>query len=201
MAADFKEQKFKNLILYVAKKSEEDHRFGAVKLNKIMYYADFTAYRKLGRPITGATYQRLDEGPAPRELIPVRESMIGESIRIEEIPVGSFKRQRIVPLEDPDETLFSEAELQIVDQVIEAMWPMNGTQVTELSHTEPGWIQADIQDEIEYETAWIPNDSPLSPVAEQFWARWKAKDYEYYRKDLKENGELSLEDVKARYGL
>ena len=65
MATDFKEEKFGNLILYVAERSEHDDRFGAVKLNKIMYYADFTAYWKLGRPITGATYQRLDEGPLP----------------------------------------------------------------------------------------------------------------------------------------
>ena len=30
-----------------------DERFGAVKLNKILYFADFEAYRRLGEPITG----------------------------------------------------------------------------------------------------------------------------------------------------
>ena len=97
--------------------------------------------------------------------------MIWESI-IDEIPVVDFMRQRIVALKDPYETFIAATELRIIDQVIEAMGPMNGIQVTELSHTEPGWIQANSQDNIEYEIAWMP------PVAEQFWARWRAKDYE-----------------------
>jgi len=201
MTTAFEVEKFKNLILYVSKKSENDRRFGAVKLNKILYYADFDAYRRLGQPITGATYQCLDEGPAPRELVPVRDSMIGESIKIESVPVARFTRQRIVALTDPDESLFTEAELRIVDQVMEAMRPMNGAQVTELSHTEPGWIQAETSDDIEYETVWLQAGDPLPPVAEQFWVRWRAEEFENYRKDLEENGELSLEEVKNRYSL
>lgn len=201
MTIDFTEEKFKNLILYVSKKSEDDPRFGAVKLNKIFYYSDFDAYRRLGQSITGATYQRLEEGPAPRELLPVRERMIGESIEIRTTPVGNHKQHRIVALVEPNESLFTEAELRIVDQVIEAMWPMNAAQVTALSHTEPGWIQAESHDDIEYDTAWMQNDEAVTPVVEQFWARWNAKDFENYQRDLEENGELSLDEVRSRYGL
>ena len=127
--------------------------------------------------------------------------MIGESIKIESVTVAQFTQHRIVPLTDPDESLFTEAELRIVDQVMEAMRPMNGVQVTELSHTEPGWIQADTYEDIEYETAWLQSDEPMPPAAERFWARWRAKDFENYRKDLEVNGELSLEEVKTRYSL
>ncbi|NQW24142.1 MAG: SocA family protein [SAR202 cluster bacterium] len=201
MAIDFTEDKFKNLILYIAKKSKEDKRFGAIKLNKILYYADFDAYRRLGQSITGATYQRLDEGPAPRELVPVRERMIGESIEIKKAPIGRYTQQRIVALVEPDESLFGEAELRIVDQVLEAMWPMNGKQVTALSHTEPGWIEAETQCDIEYETAWMRNGEPEIPAEKGYWARWNARDFENYQKDLEKHEELSLDEVKSRYGL
>ena len=50
-------KKFCELVLYIAKRSEDDPRFCAVKLNKIMYYSDFGAYRRLGQSITGANYQ------------------------------------------------------------------------------------------------------------------------------------------------
>lgn len=201
MTTNFTENKFRNLILYVSKKSEKDPLFGAVKLNKIFYYSDFDAFRRLGQSITGATYQRLQEGPAPRELLPVRANMTGESIEITKTPVGPYSQHRIVPLVEPDESVFSDAELRIVDQVIDAMWPMNGAEVTALSHTEPGWINTESRGDISYDTAWMQSDEPLTPVEEQFRARWKAKDFENYQRDLEEIGELSLDDVRNRFGL
>lgn len=71
MAFRLNKEKFRELILYVANMSRNDPDFGAVKLNKILYYADFRAYRELGRPISGAAYRKLSEGPAPRQLLRV----------------------------------------------------------------------------------------------------------------------------------
>lgn len=63
----FDESKFKELVLYIATNTSRDPTVGAVELNKILYYSDFIAYKRLGRPITGAAYQKLSEGPAPRQ--------------------------------------------------------------------------------------------------------------------------------------
>jgi len=64
----FDRSRFKEVLLYIAQSSENDPRFGATKLNKILYFSDFKAFATLGDFITGATYQRLDRGPAPHEL-------------------------------------------------------------------------------------------------------------------------------------
>ena len=48
------------LIVYIADLCQEDPTFGATKLNKILFYADFASYAKYGRPITGQEYQRLE---------------------------------------------------------------------------------------------------------------------------------------------
>lgn len=61
----YSEEKLRELILYIAQKSKTDPRCGAVKLNKLLYYADFSAYRLLGRAITGAEYQHLKKGRRP----------------------------------------------------------------------------------------------------------------------------------------
>ena len=66
----YDEEKLAELILYVAEKIQSDRTAGATKLNKYLYFADFSAVRKLGHPITGAEYQRLRHGPAPRRLPP-----------------------------------------------------------------------------------------------------------------------------------
>lgn len=47
-SAQTDDRKMKELILYLASRSEEDPRFSATKLNKLLFYCDFTAYRRLG---------------------------------------------------------------------------------------------------------------------------------------------------------
>ncbi len=48
-------EKLRELVLYIADKCEEDRTFGAVKLNKILFYADFISFAEYGEPITGVS--------------------------------------------------------------------------------------------------------------------------------------------------
>ena len=69
------DRRLAELILYIAEKCERDPNFGATKLNKILAFADFSAYFETGRPITGAEYMRTPQGPVPRRLPPVRAEL------------------------------------------------------------------------------------------------------------------------------
>src|SRR5215467_9574991 len=70
------DEKFKELILYIASHSEDDPAFGATKLNKLLFFADFITYLRLGHPITGQEYQRLENGPAPRRMLPAKAELL-----------------------------------------------------------------------------------------------------------------------------
>jgi len=48
-----RDKRLRELILLIATRSEGDEPFGAVKLNKLLFYADFFAYVKFGESITG----------------------------------------------------------------------------------------------------------------------------------------------------
>jgi hypothetical protein len=144
----------------VARASVEDPRFGAVKLNKILYYSDFAAYRRLGHPITEAEYQNLEEGPAPRELLPARRALEeAGAARIERRPYYNGTQQRLVALRDPDPKTFTDEELVIVDEVIKQFWFLDGRAVSELSHREFGWVATSRGDTIPYHTAWVGSDT------------------------------------------
>jgi hypothetical protein len=161
----FNEEKFRELLLYVAERSIEDPRFGAIKLNKILYYSDFNAYRELGRPITGADYQRLDEGPAPRQLLPVKAKMIQEGIAEEpERRYFSYVQRVLVARRLPNLSIFSRDEIRIVDEVLAELMPMNGREVSRLSHEEIGWMTTEDRESIPYSSAWL---SPEPLTAEQ----------------------------------
>jgi hypothetical protein len=158
----FDQDKLRELIVHIAWQSQDDSTFGAVKLNKILYYADFYAYRKLGASITGAEYQKLPEGPAPRRLLPARASLIEDgSIRIEFVPRFNYVQQRIVPLRKPDLSRFSAEELRIVDEVIEALRGKSAREVSHMSHEELGWQVVEDYQTIPYRTAWLSAE-PLS---------------------------------------
>ena len=155
--------------MYIARQSEDDPRFGAVKLNKILYYADFNAYRRIGHSITGAEYRKLSEGPAPRQMLASRRTMLdSQTIAIEHRPYFNGVQQRIVALREPDTGIFSSEEMEIVDETVGALWAMSARQVSDLSHTEIGWRVARRGEIIPYETAWLSTD-PIPQDAEEYW--------------------------------
>jgi hypothetical protein len=156
--------KFHELILYVARQCESDPRCGSTKLNKILFYADFEAYRKLGASISGEEYQKLEHGPAPRRLLPAIEEMerAGWCAWATRDHYG-FTLRKLLALREPDTARFSGPELDIVNRVIRDLWELNATEVSDLSHRFAGWQAADLGETIPYETVFVGQPRPLSP--------------------------------------
>jgi hypothetical protein len=151
-----------DLILYVARKSETDLRFGATKLNKILYYVDFSAYRLLGRSISGDEYQHLPNGPAPKHLLPVLQELESQgAVARENRQAGPFTQTRVVVRRPVRDSAFTDAERQIVDDVVEVLRPMSAAEVTDVSHKEFGYRTTEDREVIPYYTAWIGSE-PLT---------------------------------------
>ena len=164
MPRTFDRDKFRELLLYIAKQSESDPRFGSVKLNKVLYYSDMRAYLELGESITGATYQHLQEGPAPTALLPVRRDMIDDGdATMEPRRYLTRTQQRLVPRREPNRSLFSRDELATVDGVIRELWELDAGGVSALSHQEWGWRLTDMGETIPMRTAWLSPD-PLDEI-------------------------------------
>lgn len=72
---DSRPDKLRQLILLISRASEGDSPFGSVKLNKILFFSDLTAYRRWGRTISGEEYQKLEHGPSPKRMKPLLDDM------------------------------------------------------------------------------------------------------------------------------
>lgn len=148
--------KFIELLLYVAERLKGDPTGGALKLNKVLYYAEFGHVRSTGRPITGAVFQRLPRGPAPRCLVPVRRELVESGVaRMERTPYLGRMQDRLIPQRPPNPAMFSKVELESIEQALEALRPYNGTEVSDLSHDEVGWQIVDEGEMIPFETAYL----------------------------------------------
>lgn len=159
-------QRFRELMIYVSKRSENDPYFGAIKLNKILYYSDFNAFQILGQPITGMAYFRLKFGPAPQALIPIRRELIGEgAIEIRNVLIGTYWQDRTIALRDAILSYFAADELAIVDKVIHDLWAQNATEVSDASH-DVRWRTLRDRDSMPYEFAYLDGDLTEEDIAQ-----------------------------------
>lgn len=152
----YDESKFIELLLYVAERLRPDRAGGATKLNKVLFFADFAHVRRAGSPISGAAYQKLPQGPAPRRLRPIRDALISSGVAtvVREEFLG-YELHRLVPLRPADVSVFSDAELATIEQVLADLEGLNARQVSDLSHAEAGWRLVQDGDEIPYEAALV----------------------------------------------
>jgi hypothetical protein len=139
--------KMKELILHVATACAKDEKCGAVKLDKILFYADFLAFLQRGRSITDQPYFAIKEGPAPQQFARIREAMIkDQEIAIQKTPIPGYANpfMRIVALRPPDynKSGLSGEDIALVDAVIAKLWPFTGTELSQKAHDFKGWKAA-----------------------------------------------------------
>jgi uncharacterized phage-associated protein len=166
--ADFNEMKFHELILYFARRLGPEAALGRVKLAKLLMHSDFMAFRRLGQPITGATYEKWEHGHFPRELVMAEKDLEGSAIITENVAYYGKRLKHITALRDPDLSDFSEDEIAIVEGAIKIYGHESATYLSELAHREPGWELSDWREEIPYATGLIGTERPPESVFEQF---------------------------------
>ncbi len=161
MEITFNKERFQELVLYIAARSESDPAFGATKLNKLLYYSDFLAYAILGEPITGAVYRALKRGPAPRSLLPVQEELVrsGQAALKQSVRFG-FPQHRLISLRPPRVGLFTAEQIALVDDLVQTLWGHNASDVSMLSHMEAGWRVAEEGGDIPYESVFLSSERP-----------------------------------------
>lgn len=167
----YDEEKLTELVLYIGAKCALDQHYGVLKLNKILFYSDFRAFRSLGAPITGAAYKKYTHGPAPRVMKSLRERLINTGDAFEYVNPLPFlneddepmSEKRLFPKRKPDMGKFTPEQTSIIDSVIEWLRPMTGMQVSRLSHKHPGWAHATMGEPIPYVSELLGDEArPLS---------------------------------------
>jgi Protein of unknown function (DUF4065) len=191
-AVNFNRSKFKELVVFLCATAEnaDDKGFGMVKLNKLLYLTDFEAFRVLGQPVTGETYEKQEFGPVARDL-PIVLDELGAAGRLQwqTIPRGPYERKVPTPTADPDAaadmTQFSADEKSIISGALSALAVFGGRDASEWSHEDSaGWRMAQkYGDVIDYYTAVISS----APIP--------AEDLERARDFVHEQGWLT--DIKG----
>lgn len=147
------QEKAKNCILYVSDRMKNCPGFGAVLLNKILYFSDHIFYLRYGTVISGFSYIKQSRGPTPNpsEFLQIREDLIkNNELTIESnIFFGKLQKKPVV-LKPPDLNSFTPEEISVIDEVIYTFKDGNAAISTAISHEELAWQIASSMEELPY---------------------------------------------------
>lgn len=128
--------KLKNTILYFI---EKFNGVFVTQMNKLLFYADFLAYRSRGLGLTGLVFKAVPYGPVPERWDRVY-SLVDD---IEQMPIESKNGNsgtKLVSALEFDEASLSEEELSCLAKVYETFKNETPSTISEISHQEAAWL-------------------------------------------------------------
>lgn len=129
--------RLKNILLYFIEKS---NGVFFTKMNKLLFYADFMAYRVTGKGMTGLAYKAIAHGPVPVRWDRIYSFYDEIDQEIVQFPDGRAGTKLVSSL-SPDMAEFSDDELKILEYVSQRFKKESPTQISETSHQEEAWKQ------------------------------------------------------------
>jgi hypothetical protein len=164
------------LILYIASKLALRSNYGSTLLNKALYFSDSIAYMKLGQPISSFKYIKQNFGPTPdpAQFLKIRDKLV----KVGDLEISSMEyfgrlQKKVIAKRQPNVSVFSVEEIVIVDDVLNQIEHMSGTDISDLSHQFPAWKVADDKEELPFFTFLLSSKSP-SPD-DILWAKQELK--------------------------
>lgn len=131
--ADLSIDKAVEVINYLAQNVPNLHK---VKLMKMLWYCDYLHYKREEKSITGLVYNALPMGAVPEgyEALVLLEGVEYDEVQYDEYTGYKFK----APLDFKVEKL-SDAEIQVIDEVIERFKNYNAKQIIDKMHEEEAY--------------------------------------------------------------
>lgn len=127
--------RLKNIMLYILNRCDE---VWCTKMNKLLFYTDFMSYRERGMAMTGLSYHAIDFGPVPERWDRVYSEF--PEVRQELRQVGDFVGSVLIASEESDYSMFTDAELKVLDSICTHFSKMSSREISRISHDEDAWL-------------------------------------------------------------
>ena len=127
--------RLKNILLFFISKG---NGVFFTKMNKLLFYADFMAYRVTGKSVSGLAYKAIAHGPVPMRwdrIYSFFDEIDQEIVQFSDGREGT----KLVSKLSPDMAEFSDDELRILEYVSQRFKNETPTQISETSHEEEAW--------------------------------------------------------------
>lgn len=169
-----------NAILFLCNKAkDEEKRLSFLSLMKLLFFCDKYHLKKYGRPITGDNYISMDHGPNPSKIYDylkgVRKKEGGQFKVIEEDNSPHKPIPFAIPKIESDISVFSETDLEIMEEVYSQLGAKSPRELRVMSHKEKAWVEADF--DMDYEDFLDEPDQKLKEYLASIQNEWAEMGY------------------------
>ena len=167
-------EKLKEALHYVISLCDDPSKLGAIRLNKIMWFADKYAFRLNGATITADTYVKRRLGPVPKNVLAAvgELSAEGKVVSRETTVPGNNVMRHFFTLLPPENSVLSDQDRDILHSFSELI--CNGftaNEISDLTHDQV-WEAAELGEEIPMFATFAQAGPITSEV--RLWASEKA---------------------------
>lgn len=123
---------------------------------KLLFYVDFSYYRRTGHSISGWRYARLPYGPVPdeyKEILCEGEKRGSFSLVMDDAETGELVSLPEFFDIDIVKADFSPSELEVVELVAKRLGRLSASALRDLTHEEPAWLETEPSRIISWEYA------------------------------------------------
>ena len=141
--------KIANLVTYCIQHSKPEFN-DKLKLNKQLFFTDFTHYKNYGMSISGLSYRAIKYGPVPANYDNIYAYLENERIigsQFLKLPNGGA-REVFLSEADFDKNLFSEQEKETLETIVQRFADVPTWDIVELSHQEKAWQELEANREL-----------------------------------------------------
>lgn len=140
-------------------------------------------YARTGHAITGATYAKQQQGPVPKQVLPaIAHLEQARRLDVENISYFDFAKREFTAFGSTDDFVFSKAEIELLDYVIQSIDKFSAREISDVSHTIV-WKSAELGETLPYDSFFV---SYLGDVTDDDMKRVQ----ETIQKIEKENGHV-----------
>ena len=134
-------EKFTEMVVFFTEKMQP----WKTMINKLLFYADFGMYSKVGLSISGVQYRAIQMGPVPLNFQTIFEFLANNEvvdIHNTYFPDGNIGEQFVPnPKRSFNPEIFSESELALLEEVADRFRNYSTNSIIAISHQEKAWIE------------------------------------------------------------
>jgi transcriptional regulator with XRE-family HTH domain len=129
-------EKISHMVLFFSENAET----WKTKLNKLLFYTDFLAFKNSGFGISGLDYRAIQYGPVPSKYGKLYDEISkGECLKRVCVEERDYEGSFFIPKLTFNENLFDEFELEIMKMVSDKFKWHSANEIKEVSHEELAW--------------------------------------------------------------
>ena len=132
-------KKLLNAVLFFASNTK---RVNLGKLSKLLYFLDFIHFNQTGYPSIGLKYYAFEKGPVPRDFwLEIRDADVPEDFKGKIVLIRrtddfepNYKEVEIRALEKPDLSVFTQREIEVLDELAFVYKEATASDMSEVTH-------------------------------------------------------------------